>query len=476
MDPVKTRNYRRHGVTGFLTCSFMLFKDRNEKIIFLLAIIWHEVLFLLIYFKLGWGGFFWGDAEGYIQIAKNLLGGNGFSMAFTDPFIPDGLRTPMFPVFLAGVLFIFKNLYFVSLIHILLFAFSSLMLYRLAKEFVGNKAALIGLLFFILEPATAYWNVMWLTETLFLFLFILGLHFFIKFYRNNSILDIFFSASFLGFATLTRPAAQGLWFIFLVITLFLFKKIGIKRYLISLLIFIITFGVVISPWLIRNKIYFNTYGLSSADTSVFFHFNLKSYLKINKLENVDIEPDYLFGLTKKTLISVDLSNDLNSRPYFIKKWFNLVLADPVGYSKVHIFSLIPYFVGDGYTELARQIFPNLYRPSNINWNGTLSGIKSFVFDHRGIEAVIFWGGKMFWSLIYFFAILGTIDLLRRRQYFYLALFLGIIFYFALTIGAVAYSRYRFPINPFIFLLTACGIEKIIFYLKNHLKTCLNLIG
>ncbi len=437
----------------------MFFRGKNEKIIFWTAIAWHAFLFLLIYFKLGWTGFYWGDVPGYVQIAKNLLLGNGFSMADVAPFVPDGFRTLMYPVFVAGVLFIFKNLYFISLVQILFFAIFALIIYRLGKEILSSKVAFISSLILILEPSMAYWNIMWLTETLFLFLLILGLYFFIEFYKKGSFLNIFFSASFLGLATLTRPAAQGLWFIFLI--LILFKKIGAKRCLISLIIFVAAFGITVAPWLIRNKFYFNTFSFSSADTSVFYQFNLPAYLKLNHLENIETESDYLYGLNKDSLSPNVSANDLNNHPYFMKKWLRLISADPFGYAKVHLFSLIPYFLGDGYTEIARQIFPDLYRPININWDGTLQGLYPFLFDHKGFEALIFWFGKIFWGCIYVFAVLGAIGLLKQRKYFYLILFLGIIFYFALTIGAVAYSRYRFPVNPLIFIFAAAGILSLI---------------
>ncbi|MBN1922329.1 MAG: glycosyltransferase family 39 protein [Anaerolineae bacterium] len=43
------------------------------------------------------------DAEGYHLIARNILAGNGFSMMWEAPFCPTALRTPLYPLFLAGV-------------------------------------------------------------------------------------------------------------------------------------------------------------------------------------------------------------------------------------------------------------------------------------------------------------------------------------------------------------------------------------
>jgi len=442
----------------------MLFKDRNEKIIFSLAIIWHLIFFLLIYFKSGWTGFYWGDAEGYIQIAKNLLGGNGFSLSDVAPFMPDGWRTPMYPILLSGILFIFKNLYFVSLAQILLFSFGAILIYRLAKDFLGEKAALIASLFLILEPTMAYWNVMFLSETLFFLFFILGIYFFVKFYKSSSFFAIFAAASFLGFATLTRPVAQGLWFLILVFILFLIKKIGVKCACLSFIIFLVSFVSVVSPWLIRNKVLFNTYSFSSADANASMD-NLGAYIRFNPLENFKGNPpQYLLDLIQKNSKLPIFAHDLNYRSYFMKRWFNLILADPVGYSEVHLISLIPYFLGDGYTELARQFFPGLYRPGVISWDHMITPF-SFLFDHQGVEAVIFWAGKLFWVLIYFAAILGAINLLKRKEYLYLILFLIIIFYFALTAGIIAYSRYRFAVNPFIFILAAAGLR----YLRELLR-------
>src|SRR3989344_2919346 len=47
--------------------------------------------------------------DGYIDIAQNLLAGNGFSRSLLPPFVPDSVRTPLYPLALAGLLYIFKS-------------------------------------------------------------------------------------------------------------------------------------------------------------------------------------------------------------------------------------------------------------------------------------------------------------------------------------------------------------------------------
>ncbi|HUM38042.1 MAG TPA: hypothetical protein PLQ85_14315, partial [Anaerolineae bacterium] len=42
------------------------------------------------------------DAEGYHLLARNLLAGNGLALSWEAPFCPTALRTPLYPLFLAG--------------------------------------------------------------------------------------------------------------------------------------------------------------------------------------------------------------------------------------------------------------------------------------------------------------------------------------------------------------------------------------
>ena len=45
--------------------------------------------------------FNYGDAEGYATIARNIAEGNGFSWDKNPPYLPNGNRTPGYPLFLA---------------------------------------------------------------------------------------------------------------------------------------------------------------------------------------------------------------------------------------------------------------------------------------------------------------------------------------------------------------------------------------
>lgn len=43
------------------------------------------------------------DAQGYHALALNLLAGHGFTLNTAPPFVPDAIRTPLYPVFVATV-------------------------------------------------------------------------------------------------------------------------------------------------------------------------------------------------------------------------------------------------------------------------------------------------------------------------------------------------------------------------------------
>jgi hypothetical protein len=64
-------------------------------------------------------------------------------------------------------------------------------------------------------------------------------------------------------------------------------------------------------------------------------------------------------------------------------------------------------------------------------------------------------------LIYLFAVVGSIRLIKEKQYILLLFFAGSILYFLLLSGILAYSRFRIPFEIFYILLAGYGIDAIL---------------
>jgi hypothetical protein len=75
------------------------------------------------------------DAEGFHLLAVNLLDGNGFAIGWEPPFCPTAVRTPLYPLFLAGIYALVGRLpEGIVPFHILLEVLTTALVMALARE------------------------------------------------------------------------------------------------------------------------------------------------------------------------------------------------------------------------------------------------------------------------------------------------------------------------------------------------------
>ncbi|OAG26997.1 ArnT family glycosyltransferase [Thermodesulfatator autotrophicus] len=117
------------------------------------------------------------DEQHYNKLALAILERGEYGWA---PGKPTAIRPPLYPAFLAGVYKIFgtENYNAVRLIQIVLALLSGLLVYFLAQKiFRKEKIAFGATAFFLFYPSLVIFNYLILTETLFIFLFLLALYF-----------------------------------------------------------------------------------------------------------------------------------------------------------------------------------------------------------------------------------------------------------------------------------------------------------
>ena len=211
-----------------------------------------------------WIGF---DGDGYVNEAVNILAGHGFSQAYAPPYIPDTLKTPLYPLALAGV-----HLLFGSYIPILIFeAFLSSLIpifaVRMAQFFIRRRSVLYTLGFFLVfEPHLMFSTIFFGTEGISVVLIAWGLYEVLAMiYKPKPYLHTGLAAVAFGLATLARPITYYLPVFF--ILLFAYQGYVVKRmreFTLAFVVFIAIFGLVLSPWIMRNFVVFGTPTMSTA--------------------------------------------------------------------------------------------------------------------------------------------------------------------------------------------------------------------
>ena len=219
------------------------------------------------------------DDKEFAILADNLIRFKVFTLSCEPPLYPDSYGTPGYPLFLALFKLGSDNFVFVPLIQMILNAFTAILIFKIGKSFLGNAPAFAASLIFALEPTSIRGALGIGSECLFVFL--LTLSFYVLFYLEREDRGFKFLAGLLlGFAVLTRPVGMFLPILFILGFYFL-KGMKLSQYRsisLAVALFLLGYIVVLSPWMIRNKLTFGVWGLSSAGVYTFFNGHIPKFL------------------------------------------------------------------------------------------------------------------------------------------------------------------------------------------------------
>ncbi len=405
----------------------------------------------------------------YDGIAVNILSGKGFTYYGRDP----GME-PLYPLFLAGVYGLFGHNYdMVRVIQIFLFALTAVFVYLLAKKLFGHKIALwssvaTGLFYGIANQAGTL-----TTEMLFIFLFVVFIWAIYNATLENKHKWFIVAGAVLGLAAMTRGIIQY-FFIFAVINLFFiyFKKLPIKEIILKLGIFLISFFIVLMPWLIRE----HSIGGSGMTVAPRAGGGL-----ITRVERMDkIYPDYtghfigaFFGyyFSEKLGYQVNYS-EFRNLPEISKKITELLKSKK---SETEIDKILtaeatekilkePHkFIAIAFLDFINFNSPILFQKTNLQDTLTIhpmfaEGRHPEIAEWAKIAIIL--SIRFIWFLFLGLAVYALAKNIRdwpKISWIFL-----IIVYFNLAFSAIgAIPRYALPIYPFYILLAVIGIKTLL---------------
>lgn len=192
-------------------------------------------------------------ADGYDQLAANLVNGNGYRMY--PETAKTLMREPGYPILLAGIFSLFgKNFAAVKLANMLMAFLAAGLIYRIARRFSDSPVMTLGPpLIFLFHPGTLIAESRGGVEvlfTLFLALFMCTLYAAIQSHRSWRYA---LSGAVLGLTVLIR-SVPILFPVFLLAYLLIFEPRGNGKVLIlrNVACMVTAMLVVLSPWILRN--------------------------------------------------------------------------------------------------------------------------------------------------------------------------------------------------------------------------------
>jgi 4-amino-4-deoxy-L-arabinose transferase-like glycosyltransferase len=366
------------------------------------------------------------DEKEYFGAAAVLADGRGFSFFDTATW----LRPPLYIVFLATFIRAFgTNLVVIRLVQTLISVATVLLVYVLAKDIGGRRAALIAGLIAALFLPLAILPYLILSETLFIFLFLAGFVLMVKARRlvrgaekaskRRLLTYLAAGGALLGLAALTRSIALTFLPFVLVWFLIMWPRKGS-----ALLQFALVAGVclvVIAPWTARNYVTYHR------------------FLPIDNTSGYDfwLGTTGLRGQTEVEGTFLEIPNQADRQMVGLQRGLENVLRDPAAFlSKGGREFLDLWRINFG----ADERFVGGYTHGNVSplYLGLVLVLEDTLYIVVGILAVI-----------------GFVRAWRHPAT--LLTLLWVVYLSAMAFVFFAVTRFRLPLLPFLAIFAGCAV-------------------
>lgn len=215
------------------------------------------------------------DAEGFHLLAVNMLDEHGFAIGWEPPFCPTTVRTPLYPLFVAGsYTLVGRDPLQVPPLHLLLEVLTTALVMRLGHDLGGKRAGLWAGALYACNGTTQRYTGYLLSEALLLPLLTAALWTTIRYLRHPSTKRAAVAGLLWGLALLTKPNVQFL--ALCVGVLALSSQLSAVSFQpshsstappisrVAFLFFWLALGLTLFPWLLRNRAVSGRWMLSTA--------------------------------------------------------------------------------------------------------------------------------------------------------------------------------------------------------------------
>lgn len=405
------------------------------------------------------------DTAEYLAIAKNLAINGEYSKSIIVPFIPNFFRLPGYSFWLALIFLIFKSFAPAVFFGMIIFAFSAPLTYLITREVFSEKLAFWSGIIFALEPRMAFSAPFLLSEQIFIPLFLLAIFFAVKF-LNNPINKkyIYLSTAFLGFLTLFKAIALYLWPVFIFLFYLRLKKSYLPKEILKTIGFnTLIFIIVVSPWILRNKIVLNTWQLSSTGGLVIYWGHLEI---LQRYLGAPSELAYKNLIDRANQLVGNDFESVESSKILTREAFKEIKNYPKEYARIYISNLPLFFITDGYKGIFS--YTSNISQNYVNFSDLILRLRFKIFFEELKDLSIFniilpVVGRSIWLGLTILSFLGAYlsikNMIEKR--FILILFAFLILYFAVLTGPIGFDpRYRMPVNAFLISFALVAIFKL----------------
>lgn len=406
-----------------------------------------------------------GDSGEYATLAMNIAEYGTFSLTL-DPPRPEMFRSPGYPLFLAPLYLLGHSFMLAIFVQALLVVGSALLIYLIGASFLQRPWPTVAALVYALDPTTIFYSLSLWSDGLFVFLILLAVYLLLV--RPPGVWVTGLAGLAVGYATLVRSAGSYLLFIlaffFLAATV---QKVGFKKTVTALAVFLVACGMVLAPWYARNYHESGVVGLSTTGPYTLLMYHVRDFEIKKGVSAAEFDREVFSGLGVVDSLTL---RDIRHASNMMQVVKERITADPVRYAVYHTLGSINFFLSSSIRDATINLPVLAHGLSSLGFiGGNEVSVKSLLTENpfKALRYATFAEPlltleRLFRFIIVVLALIGVLGLLaRRRMTALVALCITIIMYTALIIGPVSYPRYRMPAEPFLLLVAATGASLLL---------------
>jgi 4-amino-4-deoxy-L-arabinose transferase-like glycosyltransferase len=401
------------------------------------------------------------DSGSYLGPARALLAHGKFSQSPAAPDMPELVRTPVYPAFIAAVEFFSgPNPQAIAVTQVVLSLFTLAAAFFMARAIWGSPAASFGVVLLALDLSGFLFSQQLLSESLFTLLLTLAALFGTRLLlQGRGVGSAFGLGLFLGLATLTRPVSYYLLPVLALFVLFALWRAR-RSFIIALglvVVMLVPMVITVGGWQYRNYRVAGVSGLSNivgenllkywAAEVVAMRDGITRLEAENKLldelgrpQEKGLPPDEVMRIYKEKSLQV-----MKSHPGLVIK----------GMVRGALTMLLVPLVPDVMSYLGQKPdsgpIGDILRLPWRDWAGKWLG-------HRPWELAAHLGALIYLIFIYLGALFSLGLILRGggQAWAQALLWLIIIYIIGIALGPSAYGRLRAPVMPLLCMAAGAG--------------------
>ena len=396
-----------------------------------------------------------GDTGSYVSAAKSLIESQSFSIDGQ----PEIFRTPGYPLLLIPGILVGRIVFVTIGLQILISCLTVAIVFKLALELFNSlKIAMLAAILYGFEPMSLVYSNFLMSETLFTFCIALFLLCSVKYLRLASINYLIMASVALSASVYVRPIAYYLpWCVCIgLLLVMLIQRCKLKRIGMDVFIFFVISGTLIGAWQIRNYIRTGWSGFSSAGVEAFYSYYRPtiSALQAGKTDDWD-SGDLLVRRAKEAIapLSDQEFEKLSVKYKYMRDQIVRRLWEYPTVALIQMLNLFDVKVPKGVVE--EKIGKGLFE-------------KRWLYLEKA--PIYFWTDVFFgvwlWLCLIFVAVASVSREVWRSVPGVMILCLTGYFAFA-SASSQSVSRLRHPIMPFLCVLAAFGVYKILGMMRNR---------